>query len=210
MRLAEVRVSPKRTPVWTMAARRKEMSRQRRKESDSKPCSVLGPSIHTSMSRSCRDLGSGLLSGATSRSAGRRSRRRTDNLQSSPGEHMSGGHSGIPDSVPNCPYDVAAQALPVAGRPCERIECQEWLCGAPAEAGRVSASSEHPRRQLRPRRDGRYHPCPIGLRGKRVERLIGFSQVGVDVLMPPTPTWAGFGRSRRQWHPSRSTSSLAR
>ena len=40
--------------------RRKEMSRPRGKESASKPCSVLGQSIHASMSRSCRGLARGL------------------------------------------------------------------------------------------------------------------------------------------------------
>jgi hypothetical protein len=49
--------------------------------------------------------------GETSRSTGRRSPRRADNLQGSPEEHMSGRHSGIPESVPNGPYDVAARAL---------------------------------------------------------------------------------------------------
>ena len=63
MRRAEVRVSAKEDTSMDHSRRRKEMSRQRGKESAFKPCSILGPRIHTSMSRSCRGLVSGLLLG---------------------------------------------------------------------------------------------------------------------------------------------------
>jgi hypothetical protein len=63
MRRAEVRVSAKEDTSLDHGRRRKEMSRRRGKESASKPCSILGPSIHASMSRSCRGLASGLLLG---------------------------------------------------------------------------------------------------------------------------------------------------
>ena len=71
----------------------------------------------------------------TSRSTGRHSPRRADNLQGSQGEHMSGRQSGNPESVSNGPHDVAAQALPARGEAltvatqpelCERIERLGW------------------------------------------------------------------------------------
>src|SRR3546814_15728759 len=43
-----------------MATAVKEMSRPREKESVPKSCSILGPSIHASKSRSCRGLASSL------------------------------------------------------------------------------------------------------------------------------------------------------
>jgi len=62
MRCAEVRVSANEDTSMDHG-RRKEMSRRRGKEPASKSCSILGPSIHASMSRSCHGLASGLLLG---------------------------------------------------------------------------------------------------------------------------------------------------
>jgi hypothetical protein len=131
MRHAEVRVSAKEDTSLDHGRRRKEMSRRREKESASKPCSILGPSIHASMSRSCRELASGLLLGRDLKIHGQTQSPKADNLQGSQGEHMSGRHSGNPESVPNGPYDVAAQAPPARGEAltvatepelCEHIE----------------------------------------------------------------------------------------
>src|SRR6516162_1244276 len=54
-------ISPAATPSrQPRTAAAKRLSRPRGKNSASKPCSVLGPSIHASMSRSCGALASGL------------------------------------------------------------------------------------------------------------------------------------------------------
>jgi hypothetical protein len=72
------------------------------------------------MSRSCRELASGLLLGRDLKIHGQTQSPKADNLQGSQGEHMSGRHSGNPESVPNSPYDVAESWLSKFG------QADEW------------------------------------------------------------------------------------
>ena len=106
---------PKSTPAWTVSAPAKRCLDGEEKKFASKACSILGPRIHTSMSRSCRRLASGLLLGIDVKIHRQAQRPKGRWPQSSQGEDMSRRHSGIPESVPNGRYDVAAEGLPASG-----------------------------------------------------------------------------------------------